>query len=359
MASARVTLQDIADALSLSKTTVSLAMRNNRKISAAVRERVMACAKQMGYRPNPLIAAHMAQLRSLKPANDGWTLAFLTNRGLREIERDARTPLKFYYRGAKQRANQLGFNLELFNLEDRGMSPRRLSQILLARGIYGVLVAPLSEGGAVEHVELEWQHFASAMIEHTFEKPCMHTVCNDEYSTIGRLLQRLIDMGFERIGIAMLQRMDEHANHLWLAGYQAFQALARPRHRVPHFISSDWDAASFLQWFERHRPEAIVTINDDIVRWLQEADYEVPRDVSVATVYWKEDRSHLSGFYQNHSLMGAAAVDMVVGQLNNNERGLPESTRTVLIQADWRDGNTVTEPSAGPKRQAPRVWVRS
>ena len=113
-------------------------------------------------------------------------------------------------------------------------------------------------------------------------------------------------------------------------------------------------------WYRRWQPEAIITIGGDAVAWLRSAGVRVPEDVSCATLYWRKERAYVSGFYQNHELMAAAAIDMVVGQLHRNERGLPTSEKTILIQAEWREGTTVrarkTESVEEPA--ALRVWKR-
>ncbi len=356
---APITMQDIADRAKVCKSTVSLALRNSRKISQEKRERVQALAREMGYRPNPLVSAHMAFLRTIGPVKkSGQCIAFVGHRDLADLDTDTLTPLQLYHSGAKARANEIGYELELFNLFGPGMSGRRLSQIMIARGISGVIIGPLSEGMGLTDVSLDWDAFAMAMIEHTFIKPRLHKVCNDEISTIGRLIQRLLDYGFERIGIAMPGHMDEHANHYWLAGFQTYQALAASAHRVPHLITSNWGKEQFLKWHKRWKPEAIITIGNDCVRWLREAGVRVPEEVSCATLYWKKNRPHLSGYYQNHEKMAAAAVDLVVEQINRNERGLPESEKTILIQAEWKDGSTVRPRVDVPEAEPLLVWKR-
>ena len=52
---ARPTLQDIAKRAGVGKATVSLALRNDPKISAATRERVRAIAEELKYRPDPAL----------------------------------------------------------------------------------------------------------------------------------------------------------------------------------------------------------------------------------------------------------------------------------------------------------------
>ncbi len=356
-----VTLQKIADRAKVSCTTVSLALRNHSKISEATRVRVQALAREMGYRMHPLVSAHMAYLRTLRPQpSTGFCIAFIGDRPQRVIEADRRTQVRRYFRSARERAADLGYDLQYFNYFEAGMTGRRLSEILIARGIRGVIIAPFGEGLGRTDIQFDWRAFASAMIDHSLLQPRLHQVGNDEFSTIGRLIQRLLNEGFQRIGIAMARQMDEHANHFWLAGYQTFQSLTGRPCRIPHFITADWSKSSFLRWFRRWRPEAIITINDDIVNWLEESGVRVPADVSCATLYWKEDRPHLSGYYQNHEMIASGAVDLVVSQLNRNEQGLPESEKSMLIQAVWKEGRTIRPKSpADPKApETLRVWKR-
>lgn len=353
-----VTLGTIAEIARVSRTTVSLALRNSPRISADVRAKVQAIAKDLDYRQNPFVTAHMSYVRTLRPRYTGQCIAFVCNRSLAEIEADTRTPLRKYLLATRTRAKALGYELELFSLADRGMTPKRLSQILAARGIVGVIFHPMDEGSGLAGLPLDTNMFALVMIEHAFIEPRLHKVCDDQFSTIGRMIQRLLDYGYPRIGIAMSSRADDHANHHWLAGYQAFQALTEPHLRIPHFISPEWSKASFLHWYRQWRPEAIITIDEDIVTWLREAEIRVPEDVACTTLYWKEDRAYLTGFYQNHEHIGAAAVDMIAAQLYQNERGIPAEQRTTLIEAVWKDGATLHRKTPEGTRSPLRVWTR-
>ena len=84
----------------------------------------------------------------------------------------------------------------------------------------------------------------------------------------------------------------------------------------------------------------------------------VPEDVGCATLYWKEDRSYLSGFYQNHEHIGAGAVDLVASQLYHNERGLPSEQKTMLVEAVWKPGKTLVRRTPAGTHSPLRVWTR-
>jgi len=354
----QVTLGTIADLAKVSRTTVSLALRNSPRISADVRQRIQAIAAKLDYRQNPLVTAHMSYVRTLHPRYTGQCIAFVCNRSLAQIKTDMRTPVRRYLDATRARAQSLGYELELFNLAEKGMTPMRLSQILMARGIVGIIFHPMDDGLGLAGLPLNTDQFALAMIEHAFIEPKLHKVCDDQFSTIGRMIQRLLDYGYSRIGIAMSSRADDHANHHWLAGYEVFQALAQPGDRLPHFIVPDWNKAHFLRWYRKWKPEAIITIDEDIVEWLREANVNVPEGVACATLYWKEDRDYLAGFYQNHEHIGAAAVDMIAAQLYHNERGIPAEQRTMLIEAVWKDGPTLRRRTPPGTLSPLRVWTR-
>ena len=58
----RVTIQDIARRVGVSKTTVSNALRGLPKVSESLRQKIQNMADEMDYRPNPL-ASGLSQFR--------------------------------------------------------------------------------------------------------------------------------------------------------------------------------------------------------------------------------------------------------------------------------------------------------
>jgi len=48
-----------------------------------------------------------------------------------------------------------------------------------------------------------------------------------------------------------------------------------------------------------------------------------------------------SGVYQNGELVGATAVDTLVGMMERYERGLPEQATTLMVEGIWNEGRTL------------------
>src|SRR5437764_12615028 len=59
-----VTIYDIAKEVGASKSTVANALSGKGKISEATRQRILLCARELGYRPN-VIARYLCQHKTL------------------------------------------------------------------------------------------------------------------------------------------------------------------------------------------------------------------------------------------------------------------------------------------------------
>jgi len=333
-------MQQIAEAAGVSRMAVSLALRNSPKISPATSQRIRGVAEQMGYRPNPLVSALMTQLRHAKkvtrPAVVAYVTAHPTENGWRQPG-----PFLSFFEGAQRQAEALGYSLEEWWLRAPGFTERRVSEILYARNIHGLVVAPLPPGGGT--LGLEWTHFASATIGHSVTNPCMHRASNDQYSTIGLAIRELTKLGYRRIGLAIPAESDDRVKHNWSAGMLVYQQRIPLTDRVPPLLSTGGFSEAFSEWFRMHRPEAVLSLSDQVLRVLNGLNLAVPRDVGFAHLALCEGERQWAGVDQKSELVGAAAIDLVDGQLRRNERGVPRFPRTLLIPGEWRPGPTVRD----------------
>src|SRR5688572_11182124 len=108
---AALTMQQVAAAAGVSKATVSLALHDDPRITAEVRAKVQEAARRLGYRPNPLLAVHMAHLRTSRPARWQATLGFLVQLPKEAWAEQALRPPGLSYAGALERARALGYTL--------------------------------------------------------------------------------------------------------------------------------------------------------------------------------------------------------------------------------------------------------
>jgi LacI family transcriptional regulator len=69
-------------------------------------------------------------------------------------------------------------------------------------------------------------------------------------------------------------------------------------------------------------------------------DWRIPADVAFVSVDRSPDYPETAGFNQRHDIHGALAIDVLVGQLNSNMRGLPEHPMLHLVDGQWEDGDS-------------------
>lgn len=321
--------------------TVSLALRGDPSIPEATRQRVTDAAKRLGYRPNPLVSALMAGLRGRHPRGRGAHLiAYVDSFGTRATAQQ-RASLQRYRKGAADAAERHGYRLQDFDLGPGGLTPTRLEQVLRARGIRGLVLAPFPVTGS--ELPLDWTHFAAAAIGFSLAHPGLHRAVNHQAQTARDAIRRLLDLGYRRIGLALSKHENDRAQKNWLSA----TLLARFEHpseaiSFPLLLEDRIEAARLRSWCRAERPEVVLTSESDVQAMLG------ARGPHVAHLHLTANAAGCAGMDQANERVGAAAVDLVVEQLHANLRGVPEHPKTVLIEGRWVDG-----PSApGPRRKA-------
>jgi len=343
MQTRRPTIRVVAAAAKVSPMTVSLALRDHSSLPATTRLAIQKLAREMDYRPNPLVSTLMSQLRSTHSGNYVATLGLVTGYKPGEVGH-LEIPAHRSIVGARQRAEQLGYILDEFRIKDPGMTSRALSKILIARGIYGLIIPGLRKSQG--HLSLDWSRFSSCAMGYSMLRPDLHRVVNHQFQTIRIALRELKHRQYRRIGLALPADLDKRVDHNWLAGFLAFQHSQPRQCCVPPFIASAYSRQAFEKWFQKHSPDAVIAIDTQTLDWIRGLGRDVPNEVGFAHLDCSRLQADLAGVDQNPELVGAAAVDSVNAQLQRNERGIPDSPKITMIKGVWVDGKTVRHPGS-------------
>ncbi|MCC5021834.1 MAG: LacI family DNA-binding transcriptional regulator [Candidatus Synoicihabitans palmerolidicus] len=208
-------MRDVAAHSGLSRSTVSLVLRNSPSIPEATRQRVMASVEALGYRPNPLVSALMS-FRNQRQLQDRHTvLAYLTTHPPPASSWKKVEVYAAMFRGAQARAGELGFRLEEFWLRSQGMSSRRMAEVLRSRGILGVIVNPLPEGERT--LDFNLQKFAAVGLGVRVLSPVIEQVATDNFQAGAEAIRRCRQLGYQRIGFVMSHEGSERLEHRYLA----------------------------------------------------------------------------------------------------------------------------------------------
>jgi LacI family transcriptional regulator len=339
----RVPLRQIAERTGLSRMAVSLALRNRPGVSPSTRQRVLKAAEALGYAPDPELSKMLARIRMRAPAETKACLALLTSGSVPGEWKRLPTERK-YVEGARARARAYGYNLEEFWMTAPGMSPGRLGKILWHRGIEGLVIAPL-QGNVAESrrtLEFDFGPFAAVEISETVEAPDLFRAIHDQYTSMQKVLEALAGLGYGRVGLVLERALDERVNGRWTAAYLGHRFRAG-EDGMPPLLMGSASQREFDRWFDRHRPDAVVSVDQFGARLLDGRGAKVPGEVGYATLDLDGDsaaRPGLSGIDQNSEQVGAAAIDLLIAAIQRGERGVPRHPQRVEIEGTWRAGNT-------------------
>lgn len=328
----------IAEQAGVSRAAVSMALRNHPRIPATTRERIQSIAKEMGWRPNPLLAEAMSAIRAGQPPVDRVTLAWITTGPQRDQWKLSPFDVRCH-EGAVERADSAGYRLETFWLGDANNNAERLGDILYNRGINGVLVAPLLDPGTLS---IQWERFASATVAHTLITPRLHSANDNHFAGARVCVARMHAAGRRRIGLALSAKLDHRVADLWSAGYlleTIEEGLADPK--LLHRPEDSIDEASFIRWVKKAKPDGVIGTHRKIPEWLETAGFKVPRDIAYTELDLASTDGNHAGIFQDARAIGAGAIDMIAGQLLRHERGIPEKPKTSIIDGHWIDGKTM------------------
>ena len=337
-------MREVARRAGVHATTVSRALRNAPGVSAAVRDQVQQVARELNYRPNPLVSALIRTRRSPERAKYQATLAFFTRPLPGSARKDRHQQLLV---AARARAEQHGYRLEVFGAGERQTPALRLTEILIARGISGLILAPFTSPDAEPPVD--WRQFAVVALGLSQRIPVTH-VSHNHYTGMRRVLAECRRRGARRIGLVLPLRVHRNVEERWLAAYLLDQTEHPPPGGAlqPLLVEETSDPRAFTPWFRANRPDVIVGLQHftSVPQWVHATGLRVPADLGLVTLDRREGRIDFSGLDQEVAKMGATAVDQLVSLVERGERGMVERPITVMIDGVWVDGSTLCRPPA-------------
>lgn len=334
-------LQVLAEKLSLSRATISRALRNDERISSQTRQRVRTAAEEAGYRQNPYVSVLMSKLRHGVSPLASPVIAYINPQPSRDLWRSSEHWL-YTYRGAAARAKELGFELQEFWLREPGMTSERLSMILRTRNIRAVILAPPMPGQTVNFLP---ENCAAVACDIEPAGDRLHRVSTDYVGNTLKILRALRELGHKRIGLAIEESRARYMHMLPRMALLDFEENLPKEDRAGYWIGGPDQMSDFANWMLQARPDALVTSNWLPQMWLQPLGFRIPDDIAIAQlepVFYPFQYSGIDGRFEQ---VGRSAVDLLVTQIHANEFSLAQHPNHVLNAGVWRPG--VTAPPRG------------
>ncbi|HVT72630.1 MAG TPA: LacI family DNA-binding transcriptional regulator [Lacunisphaera sp.] len=338
------TLRTLARSLGLSRTTISDALRGSPRVKAETVQRVREAAAAAGYVHNPLTGAVMSQLRRSRGQQFRGVLAALeivdADRGSYAVRYN-----EAVLRGIAQRASELGFKMERFELGPDGMRLNRLDTILHTRNIQGLVLLPAS--GLPDLSGLNWSRYTGVYADLFINHPPLHCVCLDHYRSMLMLLRELHARGYRRPGLFMEIALDERLQYRWEGAFLAIQKYLPNVTEVPALRLHNLTREEFLPWFRKYKPDVVLGHCPEAIEWMRSCGAKLPRTHGFVCLNSLRTTEPCAALDFQPAQIGARAAELVIGQLLHNELGIPVQPSLTTIPARFVEGPTLRAPAAG------------
>jgi LacI family transcriptional regulator len=345
---------EIAQRLGVAASSVSRALRNDPRISLELRKRARAVADELGYLPNPLVSALMANRRRRGSGGAVDVIALVTNyRGKKDWP--TKDVCRWEYEGIQRRARELGFRIEIFALSDYRGEMARLQATLRARAIRGVLLGFSRE--EKENTIFDCSEFCVAALSGYFPQVVTDRANFHGFFNVQLALDQIHRHGYRRPTLIAPALNNRISNNLWSAAFLDWQRRLPKKDRCEPFIPREnVDPAEFSDWLYRNDPDSLLVYKFPVRKLLQKRGVHVPDDFGLAYLYRTSDEmGNAAGIDGNLDVVGAAAFDLVVERLHGNTTGTSKHPKEVLITGSWHEGPTLPLKEVAPaRRQSPK-----
>ncbi len=327
-----VTIYDIAKQANTSAVTVSLALRNSKRVSESTRQKIHEIAREYGYRPNPLA-------RGLVGAKTK-TIAFVFNFSSNELSHDL--SYMEYFHAIAQAAAERGYKIYFHSSTEAIPIEKLIEDISLHRVDGMVLGTELTDS---DREILRKTDIPTVIVGRDIRGKKLTSVSTDDYDGIRQAVEHLLSLGHKRIAF-----VGKSSRETAIARYESYrETMSQAGIPIDDELiietSYDMDAGEYagrkLGELE-NPPTAVVAASDllaiGIISGLKHKGLKVPDDVSV-TGY---DNLHISQFtvpaLTTIDLLrmesGKIVIDALLGLITGKREGEKIRTEVKLIVRD-------------------------
>jgi DNA-binding LacI/PurR family transcriptional regulator len=269
-----ITIEDIAQYLGVSVSTISKALNNYDDVSQKTKHRVLLAAQELGYHPSAA-ARNLRRQRTEKIGfSYGYPVTYIGEYASRLIN------------GAVAAAEKEGYNITLYPLTESRFD--QLVQISRAREVDGLLLM----GGKDWHSTVDWlkqERMPFVVLVRRVDDPAVSFVAPDDVDAGMAITCHMLELGHTRIAFVTRlgldnseDRVDGYAQALTQAGISYDEQLVVPTEIGPGTANQAVNRLLSLP----NPPTAVIGLNDPVAIECQQAVLDrglrVPDDVAIA-----------------------------------------------------------------------------
>lgn len=323
------TLADIAEALGVSKMTISRAINNHPAINAETRERVLEKVREMGYRPNQ----HARALATNRSYLIGLIVPDLMHSYFAELAKAVESIVR-----------PAGYELLICNTEEDEAKEMAEVAALLHRTDGLIIASAASQGKAGFYRKLAREGARLVLVDRPFDRAPYRSVVTDNLRVGALATEHLLDLGHRRIGHLRGPEVKVAIDRL--AGYR--QALTDRKVRFDQklvracgFFESDGYEAMKAWIAGGDLPTAIFAVNDPVaigaMNALFDAGIDIPAEMAIVGAgnihYGDMLQVPLTTVSWDRTAMGQQAAKLLIEMIEGNSRR-NGAARSIIVEPE-------------------------
>lgn len=339
------TLLDVAKRAGVAKSTASMAMRGDVRISLATRQRIELAARELNYRPDPMLSALSMRRHDKGPHRGLANLAcLLDDRWDYDLSRySARKHvwLDTVAVGMWLACEQMGYALTPFRVRRDLILRKNPDRLFASLGIRGIILLPFQQENLT--LPLDRRCYSMISIGGYHGVYSTHNVVPDSFAAMDMTCRKLHEAGYRRIGLVHSLHYEQRQRYRWMGSYEKERSLKRPGMcLLPPWLPERLTEKTLHSWIAKQRPEVVITNDALLYQAILSKGIRVPEDLSVVFL----DRDHCgvpdaAGISQHLDIAGKLAVEQLHLLLLRGERGETDRPLETLIHPSWVDGATM------------------
>ncbi|MGK0238548.1 MAG: LacI family transcriptional regulator [Candidatus Pelagisphaera sp.] len=335
----------IANELGVSKTTVSLALKGHPRISDETKKKVEAAAKSQGYTKDPHLTRAFSIIRKGRSATHN-VIGYL------DTSKRSQNPGSHFADHVKRNliesAENKGFSVSTFVVDENKMPHKRLKQIIESRNIQYLLVpAP----ALIDDLPFDWEKLSTIVLSTRPLKGRFNRVTTSNYQAISLLMKNLQAKGYRKPGFIIRSDIDKIQGSECSIAYSGLCKHLELDDSVPIlFTHENTSISAYEKWYWKNQPDVIIqnsqtgTTQEGLLSFseiLNRFDKPIQSAVGRCSLNANPSIEPVSGIIRNEQEIGYSAIELMLSMIERNVMGLPNHPKILTILSDWYEGKTL------------------
>ncbi len=305
-------------------------------------------AAKLGYRPDPLLSA-LTRRRWPGGAKPSFvTIAYVHFSG---SGRNKSAGPREEAIAVRARAAELGYNLDVLDYSSYHTG-KKLSDVLVARGVRGVIVQAFTDTKALE---LDWNRFFTVFVGPENDEIHVHNVQADFRATVRVAVQECVARGYRRPGFALMNYLASGTNEPIYAQVLAERSRleASDGEQPDLFQWSPGDpryVQSLHKWYADNRPDCLIASHPSVYHAFCHPEHfgypripavRIPEDLPMVSLRKDPTVGSMAHTGLREHEQGVEAVNLIHRHLQHGVVGIPSVPMRMLIPPEFIAGSTL------------------